>query len=210
MGSGLYPGMILLAMAAWGYVHSLLATQKSKDLARGWLGEAATRGYRLAYNLFSAVSFLPVLALAALLPDQKLYTIPSPWVWLTLALQAGAVAALLAGLRQTGIKSFLGLSQLMGEQAESQPRMIDDGLYRRVRHPLYTAGLVFIWLLPVMTTNILALNIGLSAYLVIGAKYEERKLVREFGQAYIHYRQNTPMLVPRLLVHAKAAHERED
>jgi protein-S-isoprenylcysteine O-methyltransferase Ste14 len=66
-----------------------------------------------------------------------------------------------------------------------------------VRHPLYTAGLLFIWLIPVMTANLLALNIGLTMYLIIGALFEERKLVREFGEAYIQYRKNTPMLVPR-------------
>jgi len=65
-----------------------------------------------------------------------------------------------------------------------------------VRHPLYTAGLIFIWLLTEMTVNRLALNIGLSLYLVIGALYEERKLVLEFGQAYQEYRERTPMLIP--------------
>jgi len=66
------------------------------------------------------------------------------------------------------------------------------GLYRWVRHPLYTAGLLFIWLIPVMTANLLALNIGLTIYLITGALFEERKLVREFGEAYIEYRKVTP------------------
>lgn len=47
-----------------------------------------------------------------------------------------------------------------------------------------------------MPVNRLALNIGLSLYLVIGALYEERKLVLEFGQAYQEYRERTPMLIP--------------
>ena len=73
-----------------------------------------------------------------------------------------------------------------------------NGLYRFVRHPLYTAGLVIIWLMPVMTCNLLALNIGLTLYVLIGAVYEERKLLKEFGQAYAAYRQRTPMLIPGL------------
>lgn len=191
-------GLILLAMAGWGAIHSLLASHRAKDLARSRFGARAERSYRLGYNLFSAVSFLPVLALVAFLPDRVLYTIPRPWVWLALAIQAGAVLALLAGLRQTGLSRFLGIAQLVEQQAEAPPAMVMDGLYRYVRHPLYTAGLVFIWLLPVMTVNLLALNIGLSAYLVIGALFEERKLVREFGATYIDYRRRTPMLVPGL------------
>jgi protein-S-isoprenylcysteine O-methyltransferase Ste14 len=76
--------------------------------------------------------------------------------------------------------------------------MVTGGLYRWVRHPLYTAGLAFIWLTPIMTSNLLALNIGLTLYLVVGAIYEERKLVREFSTEYINYQQRTPMLIPGL------------
>lgn len=77
--------------------------------------------------------------------------------------------------------------------------MVTGGLYRWVRHPLYTAGLVFIWLTPVMTVNLLVLNIGLTIYLVVGAIFEERKLVREFGAAYRDYQENVPMLIPGMI-----------
>jgi protein-S-isoprenylcysteine O-methyltransferase Ste14 len=43
------------------------------------------------------------------------------------------------------------------------------------------------------------LNIVLTIYLVVGAYYEERKLVREFGEAYTSYQQKTPMLIPGLI-----------
>jgi protein-S-isoprenylcysteine O-methyltransferase Ste14 len=203
------PVLILFTMAVWGGIHSLLASQSAKDLARHWFGDKAERGYRLWYNLFSVVSFLPVLALVVILPDRVLYSIPFPWLILTLSIQAAALLALLVGLRQTGLSTFLGLRQLLATRAESQSPMIVDGLYRWVRHPLYSAGLVFIWLLPVMTLNILALNIGLSAYLVIGALFEERRLVREYGEAYITYRQQTPMLVPHLPGKAKPVKVKE-
>jgi len=184
-------------MAVWGGIHSLLASHAAKELARRWFGEMAERGYRLGYNLFSILTFLPVLMLVVVLPDRMLYSIPFPWLVLTLAIQAAALLTLLVGVRQTGLSRFLGFSQLLERRAESQDPMIVGGLYRWVRHPLYTAALVFIWFLPVMTLNILALNIGSSAYLVIGALFEERRLVREFGEAYIIYRQQTPMLIPR-------------
>ena len=203
----LSPWLILLAVALWGGVHSLLASQRAKDLAAHWLGSLAGRGYRLEYNLFSAFSFLPVLALALFLPDRRLYSIPFPWVLLTAAIQAVAVLVILAGLRQTGLLAFLGLRQMLGSQIESQSPIIVHGLYRWVRHPLYTAGLVFIWLLPVKTLNVLVLNFGLSAYLVIGALFEERRLVREFGEAYLRYRAQTPMLIPGLQGKVKRASE---
>jgi len=188
--------IILLAVAVYGVAHSWLASLQAKALAQRSLGASAARGYRLAYNIFAVVTLLPVLALPALLPDRSLYTIPSPWVYLTLALQGLALAALALGVLQTGAWSFLGLEQLFAPAPSEPPPLVVKGLYRWVRHPLYTAGLVFIWLVPVMSANPLALNIGLTLYLIIGAYFEERKLLREYGAAYADYQKRTPMLLP--------------
>ena len=191
------PLLIILAVFLYGLVHSLLASPRAKALARQWFGPAADRWYRFGYNLFGVISLLPVLALPAFLPDQTLYTIPSPWSYLALTGQAAAVLMLAVGVMQTGAWNFLGLQQVFAPEEQSSPRLVLTGLYRWVRHPLYTAGLLFIWLIPVMTVNLLALNIGLTIYLIIGAFFEERKLVREFGEEYIEYRKVTPMLIPR-------------
>jgi protein-S-isoprenylcysteine O-methyltransferase Ste14 len=192
------PWIILLAVALYGILHSLLASKSAKALAQHWLGASAERGYRLAYNLFAGVSLLPVLALPVLLPDRELYRIPSPWSYLALAIQGLALLALLVGLWQTGLWSFLGLEQLTRPAGSGDSRLVVIGLYRWVRHPLYTAGLVFLWFTPIMTVNLLALYIGLSLYLVIGAYFEERRLLREFGADYAEYQRRTPMLVPGL------------
>ncbi len=194
------PWLVLLSVLVYGLVHSFLASLWAKVRARRWFGALADRTYRLLYNVFAVVSFLPVLALVGLLPDQSLYTIPFPWVLITSLGQITAVAALALGLFQTDAWSFLGFRQLVQPTALDQPAtLVIKGLYRWVRHPLYTAGLVFIWLTPVMTVNLLAMNAGLTIYIVVGALFEERKLLREFGQAYIDYRRSTPMLVPGLV-----------
>ena len=49
-----------------------------------------------------------------------------------------------------------------------------------------------------MTVNLLLLNLGLTIYLVVGAIYEERKLVREFRDEYVRYQERVPMLIPRV------------
>jgi methanethiol S-methyltransferase len=189
---------ILAAIAAYGGLHSWLASLQAKALARRSLGTAADRVYRLAYNFVAIISLFPVLVLPAILPDRTIYTISIPWSLLTLLVQGLAVLALMVGLLQTGVWSFIGLKQLLETPGDQTAELVVGGLYRWVRHPLYTAGLVFIWLTPVMTWNILALNIGLSLYLYIGALFEERKLVREYGEAYQAYRQRTPMFIPSL------------
>ena len=195
--------IILFAVFVYGFVHSLLASLGAKQRARDWFGPGADRWYRLAYNFHGAVTFLPVLALVAALPDRPLYSVSFPWAYPMIAGQLAAVIALVVGVRQTGVWTFLGIRQFLEtgqvpDQSSEPPRLATSGLYRWVRHPLYTAGLVFIWLTPVMTGNLLALNIGITIYLVVGALYEERKLVKEFGEDYLRYRERTPMLVPGL------------
>jgi protein-S-isoprenylcysteine O-methyltransferase Ste14 len=107
------------------------------------------------------------------------------------------------GLKQTGMTSFIGLRQVLLPEDTFPPKLITDGFYRYVRHPLYTAGLVIIWLIPTMTCNLLALNLGLTIYIIVGAYFEERKLLDEFGDAYAEYRRHTPMLIPGLRIPSK-------
>jgi len=188
--------VLIFAIIMWGFVHSLLASLAAKARVRRWFGPGSDRWYRLAYNMFGILTFLPILGLLAMDPGQTIYVIPVPWSYLALAGQLLAVVALVIGLLQTGVWSFLGFEQLLVKSEGNGVQMVSGGFYRWVRHPLYTAGLVFIWLMPVMTVNLLVLNLGLTIYLVVGAIYEERKLVREFGDLYANYQHEVPMLVP--------------
>ena len=187
---------LILAVLLWGILHSILASLKAKDLARGWLGTRLMRFYRLLYNFLAVLTFIPILGLAAVTPDRKLYLVPFPWSGLMVFGETLAVAALLVGFLQTGAMDFIGVRQL-GE-SKQPARLTTSGLYHYVRHPLYSAGLAFIWLLPYMTANVLAINIGLTVYVVVGAFYEERKLKHEFGLQYSDYATVTPMFVPFL------------
>lgn len=187
---------LLLASLLWGVVHSLLASHTVKHAARRAFGPAADRLYRFSYNLFSVASFFPILVMLFTFPDQPLYVIPEPWVYLSVLLQGAAFFALVAGVMQTDPMEFAGLTQLMG--LETRPKLVTSGLYAYVRHPLYTAGLVFLWAWPEMTVNRLVVWTILSLYLLVGACFEERKLLREFGAAYAAYRARTPMFLPRL------------
>jgi protein-S-isoprenylcysteine O-methyltransferase Ste14 len=194
---------ILFTCAIYGFLHSLLASNAAKAFARRHIGQVAfQRFYRLFFVLVAAVTTLVPLALVPLLPDRIIYLIPAPWLYLSTAIQGLALIALLIGVLQTGALTFLGVKQLL----ETTPgrgipeKLIVGGLYRWVRHPLYTAAFLILWLVPLMTWNLLALNLGFSAYLVIGTINEERKLVDQFGEAYEQYRQKTPRIIPGIKI----------
>ncbi len=192
------PLLALTAVTAYAALHSLLASLGAKAWTRSAAGPTADRVYRLAFNLVAVLTFLPVMAIPVLEPGRSLYVVPWPWSAVLVAGQIGAAFVVLAGLLQTDPWHFLGWRQLTEGKSGAPPTLVTSGLYRYVRHPLYTAGAVFLWLTPLMTTTLLALYAALTAYLYVGTFHEERRLRAEFGEAYADYQRRVPRLIPRV------------
>ena len=121
-------------------------------------------------------------------------------------------AALLWGLCGVGwalvlLSTFLinhfelfGLRQVYAHWRSAPPsamRLRQPWLYGLVRHPLYSGFMIALWATPVMTAGHLLFAAGLSAYILIGIRYEERDLVAQFGPDYEDYRRRVGMLTPR-------------
>lgn len=187
---------LIIAIILWGVVHSIMASLGFKESLRRALGDGFMKYYRLLYNVFSVVSFVPILYLMVVLPNKDFYQIPSPWNYLMLAGQGLSALLLVVAVLQTDTLSFVGLRQLF--EAEKPGKLVKSGFYRSMRHPLYTFGLLILWLSPNVTVNSFIVYVSLTVYILIGAYFEERKLLREFGQEYADYRSATPMIVPRL------------
>ncbi len=188
------PWVIPAAALAYGLIHSVMASTSFKHLVDFLLGNGAKKYYRLLYSVFATITLLPVLTLTALIPDITLYTILAPYRYLTLLIQAASVLLLAYSVIQTGAFQFIGLSQALGWKHTDQ--LNTGGLYRYMRHPLYAFSLLFIWLTPVMTRNLLLLYAALTVYILIGAFFEERKLQSTFGEAYAAYKVKTAFLIP--------------
>ncbi|HUE99881.1 MAG TPA: isoprenylcysteine carboxylmethyltransferase family protein [Anaerolineales bacterium] len=187
---------LILTIVLWGIVHSLLASMGFKTFLRRALGDGFMKLYRLLYNIFAVISIAPVLYLMVSLPDKVLYQFPARWNYLMLAGQALSALLLFVAVLQTDLLSFAGLRQLIEE--EKRGNLVTTGLYRSVRHPLYTFSLLVLWFSPTMTINSFIIYVSLTIYVLIGIFFEERKLLREFGQEYADYKSSTPMLLPGL------------
>ena len=186
----------IFAIVLWGVVHSVTASLRFKELLRRMLGNGFMKFYRLFYNVFSVITFAPILYLMVILPNKDLYRIPSPWNYLMLTGQGISVLLLVIAVIQTDTLSFIGLRQLFEE--EKPGKLVTKSFYRFVRHPLYTFGLLILWLSPNVSVNSFVVYVGLTVYIFIGAYFEERKLLREFGQEYAEYKAITPMIIPGL------------
>lgn len=189
------PLLILLAFSAYSLLHSILASREAKDWARQRFGaRIASRTYRLFFNAVGVVTLLPVLALVLWLPDQPFYAASPVLQPLLLAGQMLGLLLLAAALAQTDVLDFAGLRQLTDQVSEAQ--LVTGGVYRWMRHPLYTGSMLVFWLLPSLSLNWFAFILGISLYFIIGAFFEERRLEAHFGQAYRDYKARTPMFIP--------------
>ncbi len=187
---------LILSVAIWGVVHSWMASLKFKNTLQRLLGNGRMKFYRLFYNSVSVISIVPVIYLMITLPDRDFYQIPAPWSHMMLAGQGISVFLLLVVGLQTDVLSFVGLRQLL--EAEQSEKLLTTGFYGMVRHPLYTFILLSLWLSASVSINFFMVYLGLTVYILVGIYFEERKLLREFGQAYADYRFVTPMLIPGL------------
>jgi protein-S-isoprenylcysteine O-methyltransferase Ste14 len=187
----------LLYAALWlgfGAGHSLLAGATLK--------RAFGAGYRLAYNVIALGHLAAIMLVGRIWLDPGGAAFDRPF-WLQ-ALQGGLVIVGIAGLA-LALRSYdsgllAGTAQwraarrgeTVGDDDES---LRLDGLHRYVRHPLYAAAFPVLWGL-VDSEFALATALWASAYFWIGSRYEERRLIARYGDAYRAYRVRVPAFIP--------------
>ena len=109
---------------------------------------------------------------------------------------AGARAVAHAALQLAGVwliaRAVAGLDPL--ELAGIRPRTRMDaltvtGVYHWVRHPLYLGWMLAVFGAAHMTGDRLAFAVITSIYLIVAVPWEERSLVRSFGESYLQYQR---------------------
>ena len=89
-------------------------------------------------------------------------------------------------------------SPLAGTSAEQS--LIKSGIYARIRHPIYTSGILLSLGLALVTSSLggLALFILAVIAFVVRINAEEKALLAKFGVEYQEYAKKTGALLPKL------------
>ena len=188
--------ILVLLWLLFGILHSVLAAGWWKRIMQRWLG-AHYKYYHFAYSVFAALSLIVILIFQYSMQSRLLFTLPG-WAKVLLGLPALAGVAIMLVVIRKYFFSLSGISVFYKQQA---PVVLEqDGLHRYMRHPLYFGTLLFIWslffLFPYLHNGLACLVI--TGYTILGAMIEEKKLVVQFGEKYIAYKKQVPMLIPRL------------
>lgn len=140
------------------------------------------------------VAQVPLLALAVVLPPWTARSdggFAHPVQWLGLALAAGGMLLVLAGL------AALGRSLTPFPHPRTGAQLVTGGVFRFVRHPIYTGLLVsaFGWALAWLSVAGVACSALLSGFFDRKARREERWLRSRFP-GYAAYEQQVRRFIP--------------
>jgi len=186
--------LFLLRFSLFAVVHSLLAIPSLKQRFTGRSGHLR-RFYRLYYNVASLLLFAWVMA--SFRNVTVLYVVPGVWSLVLYVVQMVILIILTACVRQTGAAEFLGIKEQTREGLKT-PRLVTDGWYRFVRHPLYLFSMLFLLSNPVISSRWLVLTLVSAVYFLVGALLEEKRLLLEFGSEYLAYKRTVPFMIPRI------------
>jgi protein-S-isoprenylcysteine O-methyltransferase Ste14 len=197
---------VLLAIVAFGFIHSILASKEAKGAFQEKYGERAFHGlYRLIYNIITILTLLPIGLLMVSQSNRVVWAVESPITVLFLILQGIGVIGLLISVLQIDGGQFLGTSQarayfMGGELPLPKEPLSITGVYALVRHPLYLFSLMVIWFVPTMSEGYLGFCIGATLYFIIGSWYEEKRLISYFGDDYRAYQQKVAWMIPFVML----------
>lgn len=204
IGTGRRPGSPVVAIAIniglvalFGLQHSVMARQGFK---RAWTRIVPQEAERSAYVLLSSIVLIILMWQWRPIPEPALWH--ADGIWIT----ALAWGVMILGVGILLLSTFLidhfdlfGLKQAwtaFRQRTFQHPGFKTPLLYKWVRHPLYVGWLCIFWGTPHMTPGHLLFAAGMTGYIFIAIRYEERDLVSFHGKGYERYRQEVPMLVP--------------
>jgi len=191
--------IIWISALLFGLSHSLLAA----NACRAWAarhGISPTR-YRLFYSVLASLLTLLWLWLIHSLPDAPLYAFEGISTLPFYAVQLTGLIIILLSFRAFDAAIFLGLKAM---PASGEP-FVESGIYRYIRHPMYSGFMALLLASPVHSINSLHFSLTVCVYFIIGSIFEERRMQGEHPD-YAMYRKRVGAFLPiRALFHRRTA-----
>jgi len=84
---------------------------------------------------------------------------------------------------------------------EKTTRIIDQGIYRYIRHPLYASLIFLAWGIYFKNPGmgLLAVTLASTYMLYLTSRYDEKECIAYFGDPYREYMNRTRMFIPFIL-----------
>lgn len=198
-------GTVFLICAAFIIIHTSMVSGVGKRAFRAVAGEWAMKlYYRLFFASFSAVLMMGAFFLIGSLPDIIILSPPAWFKWPMHLIQLSGMIFGMMSLRVMDAGEFFGVRQMRRRKEKGsleglsidglrRQRLVDDGVFAVVRHPIYLAGIIMISFQPAITYNRLVVTAVADLYFIYAAFKEERLLLRLITDEYREYINKVPM-----------------
>jgi protein-S-isoprenylcysteine O-methyltransferase Ste14 len=193
--------VLVLLWGVWCFLHSFMIAPAVIGFVRE-RSEKTYRYYRIIYNTTALATLIPVLVYAFSIRGPLLFRWEGPLRIIQGLLVIFALVLFIGGARRYDLTRFIGIRQVREDHEDSACAVLTEdcrldtgGILSMVRHPWYAGGILIVWAGNLDVTAILT-NLMITAYFLIGASLEERKLLTEFGEDYIDYRRRVSMFFP--------------
>lgn len=183
------------------FTHSLFANNTVKQKLIRWFPFLG-RYYRIGYNLLSVLLFGFAWYQQGKLGHTLLFRFDPIVNYIGLGLILLSLIGMWLSFKSYSKREFFGLSQWKGNVKDNAVHMQLNrtGLNKYVRHPLYSFTFLFLLgylLYKPYLSSMPFISFG-YIYLVVGTYLEEKKLVKEFGDTYLKYKQQVPRFIPKI------------
>ena len=198
------PGGLGISLAVNAALLGLFAVQHTgmaRQVFKRWLTRHVPSAIeRSTYVLVSSVMLILMYWLWQPMP-QVVWNVENPVArGAIMALFAGGWLIFLVASFQIHHFDLFGLRQVWMNMKGERYRDLGfrvKGFYQYVRHPIQVGFLIAFWATPTMTLGHLVFSVATTAYIVIAVLFfEERDLVKHFGERYRRYQKQVYAFMP--------------
>ena len=186
----------LALIGLFGLQHSLMARQWFKNRWTRLVPEPIERS---TYVLFASITLVVLMWAWKPLPD-TVWMVEGPLAMILWGVYLGGWLLMFASSEMIDGADLMGLRQVRAYRDGRDVEPLDfqtPYAYRFVRNPMMVGFLVAFWATSWMSVGHLLFAGGMTAYILVGVKLEERDLISTFGERYRQYRRVVPLFVPR-------------
>jgi methanethiol S-methyltransferase len=185
VGAVVAPAVLDIGLfTAFAFHHSLFARDAWKDRVGRVVPPLLERSL---YTWVASVLFAGVCWWWMPVPGE-LYRMDRDWRWLGWTVQAAGVLLAFFASRALDVLDLAGVRPLLAARTTHVP-LSTSGVFSIVRHPLYFGWTLFVFGAPLMNATRAVFAVASTAYLALAIPWEERALVRAFGEEYEAYRR---------------------
>ncbi len=186
--------LVILGVTLFGLQHSGISALRVKDgIIEKW-------GKKAYANIFNATSIITIgIAFLSMNFWDWLYFLTTPELVQPILVLLGIALFIVGAAIAMAASKVISVSTVADMRTDREPELITDGIYARVRHPLYLATILILIALMMLYpfSTVIIFSIGLCIYTLIGAYFEERKIIRFYGERYLEYKKTAGFILPK-------------